>query len=122
MPPIMIVRSWFPAPAADPAVEPPPVALFAQPARTSEPTIATRASAFHREGDIVISFRSRGCGNVGTCGVSDCGHVRGARRWTPAQNAFLEQGDECFGGQGDDGHDDHPGKNPVHVEVVLRAS
>src|ERR1700694_3673424 len=69
MPPIMIVRSEVPGPAADPAVEPPApaapvapllVALFAQPARASEPTAATRAIAFHREQDIVISFRSKG--------------------------------------------------------------
>src|SRR5882757_2765670 len=62
MPPTMIVKSGDPVPAADPAVEPPPVALFAQPTRASTPTVATTASAFHREGDIVISFRSRGGG------------------------------------------------------------
>src|ERR1700687_3200314 len=110
MPPIMIVRSGVTVPAADPAVQPPalapgapgPVALFAQPARASEPTtVATRASAFHGEVDIVISFRSRGGGMQGRAGVSDGGHVRGARRWPPAQDAFLEQGDEGLGSQSD---------------------
>src|SRR5664279_468651 len=63
MPPIMIVRSGVPVPAAAAPVEsvaPPallPVALLAQPARARDPTTAAIARVFHRGEDIVVSFR-----------------------------------------------------------------